>query len=129
VSRNAFYEFFADKTDCFIAACDEQATELLETMLRFASEPDWVGALTLGTRAYLEWWARRPAFARAYFIGLPIAGEAAVAQRERAYVRFREMFAELGSRARAEQRSLPPLGDLVPGPAVFQPNPGRLLGP
>ena len=29
VSRNAFYEFFADKADCFIAACDEAAQELL----------------------------------------------------------------------------------------------------
>jgi len=114
VSRNAFYELFDDRTDCFIAACDEQATELLNTVLAFAAEPDWIAALRAGMRAYLDWWAQRPAFARAYFIGLPAAGQAAVAQRERAYAQFRQMFVELGRRARAEQPSLPPLGELVP---------------
>jgi len=114
VGRNAFYEFFADKTDCFIAACDEQAAELLQTMLAYVREPDWIAALREGTRAYLGWWAKRPAFARAYFVGLPVAGESAVAQRERGYASFRQMFAELGRRARAEQPGLPPLPELAP---------------
>jgi AcrR family transcriptional regulator len=114
VSRNAFYEFFADKADCFIAACDDQAVELLRAMVAFAEEPNWIDALRHGTGSYLRWWAARPAFARAYFIGLPAAGERAIAQRGRAYGLFVQMFAALGARARAEQPSLPPLARLVP---------------
>jgi AcrR family transcriptional regulator len=114
VSRNAFYEFFADKTGCFIAACDEEASELLGVVAAAATSPAWTDALRAGTRAYLDWWASRPAFARAYFIGLPVAGEPAVAQRERNYARFQQVFVELGRRARAEQPELPPLPAIVP---------------
>ncbi len=113
VSRNAFYEFFEDKTSCFIAACDEQASELLGVVVAFASAPDWLQALRGGTRAYLEWWRQRPSFARAYFVGLPIAGEPAVAQRERGYARFRDMFVQLAAWARVEQPDLPPLPALA----------------
>jgi AcrR family transcriptional regulator len=119
VSRNAFYEFFADKTRCFIAACDEEASELLGAVLESASAASWTEALRQGTRAYLDWWAQRPAFARAYFIGLPVAGDPAVAQRERGYARFREVFQVLGRRARTEQLDLPPLPEVVPRVLVF----------
>ena len=113
VSRNAFYEFFSDKTSCFIAACDEEASELLGVVLAFGSERSWTDALRKGTRAYLDWWAKRPAFARAYFIGLPMAGEPAVAQRQRGYERFGTVFVELGNRAREEQPALPPMPEIV----------------
>lgn len=119
VSRNAFYEFFSDKTNCFIAACDEEAADLLEVVLRFASARSWSVALRQGTRAYLAWWAQRPAFARAYFIGLPAAGEPAVAQRERGYARFRDVFQELGRQARTEQRGLAPLPEIAPRALVL----------
>jgi AcrR family transcriptional regulator len=114
VSRNAFYEFFADKTSCFIDACDEEAAELLGVVVAAGSLPDWREALRQGTQAYLDWWSRRPAFARAYFIGLPAAGEPAMAQRERGYARFREVFVELGRQARAQRPGLPTLDAIVP---------------
>jgi AcrR family transcriptional regulator len=121
VSRNAFYEFFGDKTDCFVAVCDEYATEILDQLLALASEPDWLTALRHGMSIYLHWWQERPAFTRSYFLELPLAGERAVEQRERQYVRFREMFRELGRRARVEQPELPPLTDAVISAAVFAP--------
>ena len=114
VSRNAFYEFFGDKTDCFIAACDQAAAEMLEELFALASEPDWVQALRLGARTYLRWWSERPAFARAYFVGLPQAGERAIEQRERQYGFFRALFEDLGKRARSEQPELPPLRPVIP---------------
>ncbi len=114
VSRNAFYEFFTDKTGCFLAACDEEAAHLLAAAVAFASETSWITAMRLGTRAYLQWWAQRPAFARAYFLGLPSAGTRAIAQRDRAYIPFRDMFAELAARARAEQPALQPLRPMIP---------------
>jgi AcrR family transcriptional regulator len=114
VSRNAFYEFFADKTDCFIAACDEEAEDLLGAVMAAASESNWVEMMRRGVRAYLRWWTERPAFSRAYFTGLPAAGDRAIAQREGAYGQFEQMFAEVGRRARVEQPSLPPLPALAP---------------
>src|SRR5258707_5111714 len=45
VSSNAFYDFFADKTDCFIAACDEVARDLLAELVVLTAEPDWVRAM------------------------------------------------------------------------------------
>src|SRR5947209_14616197 len=56
VSRNAFYEFFEDKADCFIAVCDETAQELLGELVELVSEPDWIQAMWRGTRRYLRWW-------------------------------------------------------------------------
>lgn len=114
VSRNAFYEFFSDKTDCFIAACDGEARDLLRVAVAHAGEADWVETVRLGMRDYLRWWAERPGFSRAYFTGLPAAGDRAIAQRERSYELFATMFAEIGRRARAQQPSLAPLSAIVP---------------
>jgi AcrR family transcriptional regulator len=114
VSRNAFYEHFTDKTDCFIAVCDDVNTDLLGGMFAFASEPTWVDAVSRGMDFYLAYWRDRPAFSRAYLTELPSAGERATVQRERAYVQWRAMFEILGARAREEQPELPPLSPLVP---------------
>ena len=43
-----------------------------------------------------------------------MAGEPAVAQRQRGYERFRTVFVELGNRAREEQPGLPPMPEIVP---------------
>jgi AcrR family transcriptional regulator len=114
VSGNAFYAFFDDKTDCFLAACDEIAAELLGELSSLTAEPDWIEAMRQGAQIYLRWWAARPAFARAYLLSLPAAGERAAEQRERTYGLFRTMFADLGRRARFEQPELPPLSPLMP---------------
>jgi AcrR family transcriptional regulator len=114
VSGNAFYEFFADKADCFLAACDEVAGELLAELLALTTEPSWSEAMRKGAGIYLRWWTERPAFARAYLLSLQAAGERADEQRERTYALFREMFADLGRRARVEQAELAPLSPLVP---------------
>jgi AcrR family transcriptional regulator len=114
VSRNAFYELFEDKADCFLAACDEIAAQLLAELVRLTGEPDWIEATREGTRRYLRWWQRRPTFAHAYLVSLPTVGERATRQRERQYELFRLMFSDLGRRARAEQPELEPLGELVP---------------
>jgi AcrR family transcriptional regulator len=113
VSSNAFYDFFADKTDCFLAACDDVAAELLLELSALTAEPDWIHAMREGARIYLRWWSRRPAFARAYLLSLRTAGERADEQRERTYELFRTMFSDLGRRARAEQPDLPPLSPLT----------------
>jgi AcrR family transcriptional regulator len=114
VSSNAFYEFFADKADCFLAACDHVAAELLSELVALATEPDWTQAMRTGTSRYLHWWEQRPAFARAYLLSMHTAGDRALEQRERVYGLFRAMFGDLARRARAEQPDLRPLSPLVP---------------
>ena len=101
VSRNAFYDLFSDKTDCFIAVCDELAEGMLDELSALQGD-DWVEALRQGTSRYLRWWQERPAFARTYFVELPAAGPRAIEQRDRQYARFRALFDELGRIARPE---------------------------
>ena len=114
VSSNAFYEHFTDKTDCFLLACDEEASELLSELVTLTAEPGWIQALSKGMAIYLRWWQSRPAFARAYLLSLQQAGDRAGEQRERTYSLFEAMFADLARRARVEQPELPPLSPLVP---------------
>src|SRR6202035_2389535 len=114
VSRNAFYEFFEDKADCFIAVCDQTSEELLGELLELAGEPDWTQARREGARRSLLWWQERPTISSAYLLSLPTVGERALRQRERHYAAFRTVFADLGRRARVEQPELRPLSDLVP---------------
>jgi AcrR family transcriptional regulator len=101
VSRNAFYELFADKTECFLALCDELAADMLEELSSLEGG-DWVALLRTGTARYLRWWSERPAFARTYFVELPAAGPRAVEQRDRQYGRFRELFEQLARLARPD---------------------------
>jgi AcrR family transcriptional regulator len=114
VSRNAFYELFEDKADCFIAVCDQTSQELLGELVELVSEPSWIEATREGARRYLLWWQERPTISSAYLLSLPTVGERALRQRERHYAAFRAMFADLGRRARAEQPELGPLSDVVP---------------
>src|SRR3954447_22046146 len=112
VSRNAFYDVFADKTDCFLALCDDFATEVLDEITN-PTEDDWLAALRNGTRRYLRWWQERPAFTRTYFVELPSAGARAVAQRDRQYARFVAMFDGLAAWARDQEPGLPEVGSLA----------------
>ena len=118
VSRNAFYELFADKTDCFLALCDRMADELLHEIAQPRAD-DWRGALRAGLRHYLHWWQERPAFSRTYFVELPSAGVRAVEQRERQYARFRNMFVALGEWARQQDPDLLPPHPLASRAIVY----------
>ena len=114
VSRNAFYEFFRDKEDCFLAVCEDNAAGLLELMLSFGRESDWLESLSQGLHAYLRWWQERAEFARTYFVEMPKVGERATAQRDAAYAGFARMFAGVAADARRQQPELPPLLPIVP---------------
>src|SRR5437588_2433053 len=118
VSRNAFYELFEDKLDCFLALSDELAAEVLAQLIGSGAD-DWLTALRAGLRRYLEWWQERPVYTRAYLLELPAAGPRAMEQRDRQYARFVEMFEALAAWARAEQPELAPLPALHARVIVF----------
>jgi len=104
VSKATFYEHFADKEDCFLAAYEAASEELLLRVEEAqASEDDWLERTRAGIRAYLRWLAGDPALARVFLIEVAAAGPAALERRER----LRDRYAEL-MHARGAPRELPP---------------------
>jgi AcrR family transcriptional regulator len=116
VSSNTFYGFFSDKTDCFIALCEQLGEELLEQVVQPPPPADdprgALAALNRGLRAYVRWWPERPALARAYFVELPMAGPRAVEERERQLARFESILRFVAERARELYPDAPPLRDV-----------------
>lgn len=109
VSRNAFYELFTDKVDCFLVLCEQLADQLLAETFRPVEASGWREAVREGGRRYLAWWRDRPLFARSYLLELPTAGTRALNQRHRQYERFAERFAAAAGLARRQEPNLPPL--------------------
>jgi AcrR family transcriptional regulator len=113
VSRNAFYELFADKQDCFLAACDEVGERSVDRVARLASQPTWLDVLRVGFDEFLAWWNAQPGLMAAYLVDYPTAGRPALDQRERQVGRFAAILDTLAVRAREEQSDLPPLPELA----------------
>ena len=113
VSRNAFYELFDDKQDCFLAACDEVGERTVTRVARLASQPSWLDVLRVGFDDFLAWWDAQPGLMAAYLVDLPTAGRPALEQRDRQIARFAEILDALAARAREEQPQLPRLPRLA----------------
>ncbi len=96
VSRKTFYEHFADKEGCFLAAYDA-AVELLLTRVREAAGPggDQHAAARARVTAYLGTLATEPALAQTFLIEIGAAGPAALARRDDVHDLFAEMMADL----------------------------------
>jgi AcrR family transcriptional regulator len=109
VSRNAFYELFDDKLDCFLHLCEELAQQLLEEVFAPRGFTDWREAVRDGAQRYLSHWQSRPLFARAYLIELPTAGTPALEQRAQAYELFSRQFEIVAGWARQREPELAPL--------------------
>src|ERR1700749_1895851 len=77
VSRVAFYTHFRTKEDCFLAATREGGQLLADRVVAATravppDAPDEEG-LRAACRAFLQFLADEPAFARAFYIGMPTA--------------------------------------------------------
>ena len=118
VSTNAFYEFFSDKTDCFLALCEQAGEELFADLASFRDSPDWLTGLDRALEACLRWWVDRRALSIAYLVELPAAGRRAVEEKERQHERFKVLMRWVGDRARREQPELPPLTEVELDTAV-----------
>jgi AcrR family transcriptional regulator len=88
VSRAAFYAHFADKEDCFLAAARQGGLLLADRVVSATRKaPDDAGAeelLRASIGAYVDFLAEEPAFARAFYVDMPVAGPRAVRQLEAA---------------------------------------------
>jgi AcrR family transcriptional regulator len=99
VSKKTFYEHFADKQDCFLAAYEAAGEELLERVREaHAAHDDRLERTRAGIRAYLRWLAAEPALARVFLIEVAAAGPQALERRERLRDRYAELMQERAAR-------------------------------
>jgi AcrR family transcriptional regulator len=120
VSRDTFYEQFANKEECFIAAYDAITRELLAVIVAVGRwQSSYVDAVRDGIRAYLRFWTERPDAARVCTIEVMAAGENALAQRERTLGSFARLFRAIADRAAKEQPGLPTVPDIVPRASIL----------
>ena len=95
VSKATFYDHFADKEDCFLAAYEAASEELLERVREaHESHEDWRERARAGIAAYLRWLAAEPALARVYLVEVAAAGPAALERREALRDRYAELMSE-----------------------------------
>jgi AcrR family transcriptional regulator len=86
VSRKTFYEHFADKQACFLAAFDSAVGDIAVAVITAVESQQHRDRRILGGyQALCDALAARPAFARIYLIRAPEAGEAV--HRRRAQIR------------------------------------------
>jgi AcrR family transcriptional regulator len=119
VSRAAFYNHFADKDDCFLAATGE-GRKLMIALVVSATRALPAGAgdeeiLRAACRAYLTFLADEPAFARVFFIYMPAAGPRAVDRLDAAS----RLFADLNQRWHQRARERHPEWPAVPEEAYL----------
>ncbi|MEA2330629.1 MAG: hypothetical protein QOH58_767 [Thermoleophilaceae bacterium] len=110
VSKKTFYEHFADKEDCFLAAYEAASEELFRRVSEaHASSADWLERTRAGVTAYLRWLAAEPALARVFLIEVAAAGPRALERRERLRDRYAELIRERQDEARASDAAAPKL--------------------
>jgi len=110
VSRRTFYEQFADKEACFLAAYDTGVEIMLGRIgAAVAQLPagDWRARTRVGVAAYLDLLAEEADFAWCFHVEVLGAGAAALARREGVHSLFSGLWADIHGRARAEDPSLP----------------------
>lgn len=104
VSRRTFYEHFADKEACFLAAYDA-ASDIVIAMIAHAvadQQLPWQQRVAAGVDAYLRALAAEPALTHVFLIEILAAGPAALQRRRAVHERFAGLVRELADRHRAE---------------------------
>ena len=111
VSRAAFYAHFADKEDCFLAATRVGGLLMTYRVVSATRKlPDDASAedlLRASLAAYVEFLAEEPAFARAFYVDMPVAGPRAVRHIEAAQHAFARLNRAWHERARRDHPAWP----------------------
>jgi AcrR family transcriptional regulator len=93
IARNTFYDNFASKEACFLAAQDHAVEETLRRVLEAAAAVDsWPARVDAGLAAFLGYVASDPALARTCIVEALSAGPAAVARYEESLQAFIPLF-------------------------------------
>lgn len=109
VSRKTFYEQFANKQECFLAAYDAGVDTLLEAIEQTLRQraPDWLAAVRAGAEVYLEILAANPSFARTFHIEVLGAGDEALNRRAAVQDRFAAQLESIHQTIRANVPQVP----------------------
>lgn len=95
VSRKTFYELFADREDCFLAAYELLAERALRgAQAAFAIDAPWSARLRAALGWTLDALAEHPHEARVAFVEVLGAGPRALAHRERTLAQLARLIAE-----------------------------------
>ncbi|HKG04652.1 MAG TPA: TetR/AcrR family transcriptional regulator [Conexibacter sp.] len=85
LSRRTFYEHFADKEECFLAAYDTVVEQLLAAVGQAYEQADgWPQKVHDGLETFLSYLAAEPAFARMCIVEVVAAGPEARSRRDAA---------------------------------------------
>lgn len=108
IARNTFYENFASKEDCFLAAYEFAVEEAMRRVVEAGSEPEsWPARVNAGLAAFLRYVASEPALAHTCVVEALSAGPAAVERRERSIQEFVPLF-RMGRKVSPQGEKLPP---------------------
>jgi AcrR family transcriptional regulator len=113
VSRAAFYEHFADKEACLLAAYDRFATALVAAMAVQARDAGWEDFIEGTLTGYLGALEGDPIAARAFIVEMDGAGPTARRRRRDAIHGFAALLAERHAAIRAREPSLGALPERV----------------
>ncbi len=103
VSRKTFYEQFADKQACFLAAFDAGVAVLVAHLREQTADVEgWHDRLEAGLTAFFGLLALEPAFTRCLAIEAFAAGPEAVNRRAALVAGFAEVYRRTNEQARAE---------------------------
>jgi len=109
VSRRTFYEQFADKEDCFLAAYDAIVALCTQRLVAaYHGARDWEDGIACAYDALLATLAQEPDFAHLGIVGALAAGPRALARREATLRRLARFVDHTSERA----------GSAVPPPAL-----------
>jgi len=109
-SRSAFYEHFADKEDCFLAAYEQMTAAFISASLEAAaSVSGWQAKLDAGILTYFSFMAEHPEVAISTVVEIHSAGRRALEARSRALKKWMRTIEGLAILARREGVQL---GDL-----------------
>lgn len=112
VSRGAFYQHFADKQECLLAAYEHWANALVVAMTAdLADDTPWSTFIDSVLDGYLGTLERDPAAARAFIVEMDTAGSAARQRRREAIHAFAALIAQRHAMIRARDPALGPLPD------------------
>jgi AcrR family transcriptional regulator len=107
VSRETFYEHFANREDCFLAAYEASVGLVMDAMedaVLADADADTDRRLARGLELYLATMAQAPAAARTFMVEVYGAGEAALARRNEVQARFVDQVAAWVGAESAEER-------------------------
>jgi AcrR family transcriptional regulator len=120
VARSSFYDCFANKEECFLAACELAGTEAMRRVEGAVREapPTWARRVRDGIGAFLGFAGAEPALARIFVLEAPAAGPATAELYERTVRAVVPMF-RLGRRCSAAGRLPATLEETVVGGVIW----------